>query len=182
MSDKAQNTLTQAVLIPLAQAAITGGLFAALVVAGWELYSEATPMRIFWGALALGAFTTWLGAIGKWRAWIDALLGIKQSEIDEPYELRVALSYNDGQAGDFLGLPVDYKRFEQWCAGVAAGGSLGENYWTGNSNLFVKGEYHLLRAELEKRGLVQQRGRHHSSGFELTGKGRALANELARPI
>src|SRR4030067_877754 len=103
MSDKAQNTLTQAVLIPLAQAAITGGLFAALVVAGWALYREATPMRIFWGALAAGAFISWIGALGKWRAWIDALLGIEQPEIDEPYELDVALSYNDGKGGELPG-------------------------------------------------------------------------------
>jgi hypothetical protein len=181
MSDKTQS-LISGVIIPALQAIITGVMFALFAVAGWALYNQVTGWRVFFCALAGGAFIAWIGAVGRWRSWVDAVLGVAKPDRsdDNRYRLNLNLLYNDGQAGDFLDLPCDYQRLEAWCAGVAGGKSLGENHWTGAHAPFSKGEYHKLLDELVKRGLVRLRGRHYSSGYELTGKGSALAAELAR--
>lgn len=102
------------------------------------------------------------------------------SQDNAGYQLQIALKYNDGKAGDFIGLPVDYERFEAWCAGVDNGRSLGENHWTGTKGIFSKGEYHVLIDTLKVRGIIRLRGRHYSSGYEVTKKGDALIKELAR--
>lgn len=180
MSDKAQGVVP-GVLVPFAQSAITGLLLAAAALSVWQFYQVRDALRLFLAVLACGTLVAWMGALGKWRGWIDAAFGRTQPEpTEKPYQLQVALTYNEGQAGDYLVLPVDYQRFEQWAAGIDSGASLGENHWCGSRAIFSKGEYHRLLDELQRRGLVRRAGRHHSSGYCLTSKGQALINELAR--
>ena len=96
------------------------------------------------------------------------------------YPLKVSIDWNDGHAGLFSEMGIERDQFIAWCIGAAGGRSLGENHWTGLRGPFSKGEYHQFRDELIQRGLIAQRGKYHSSGFQLTGKGRAVCAEVVR--
>jgi hypothetical protein len=170
--------------VPFAQAAVSGLLGAFALVSAWMTWQQLTSWRLFW--LILGGFTffSWLWILRRWQAWIDADHGVQAvpDAVENPartYQLNV--TWEGGSAGDYMDLGgVDFERFAQWCAGVADGRSLGENHWTGSRGIFSKGEYHIMRDQLEKFGIVRANGRHHASGYSLTSKGRAVTREIAR--
>lgn len=181
MSEK--STIIGGLLLPAGQAIVSGILFAALAVSCWKVSQGVTAWRLFGAALAVGCFIAWLSALRKINAWGDADHGIVPLEPETVYPVdtvQLNIVWADGGAGEFTRLGVDLERFAKWCAGISQGRPLGENHWTGANGLFSKGEYHVMRDELEVRGLIRMRGRHSTGGYELTSKGRAVVCELAR--
>jgi hypothetical protein len=103
---------------------------------------------------------------------------LKPQEVFTP--IKLSIDWNDGQAGLFSELGITQDQFIAWCVGVGQGKSLGENHWCGSKGVFSKGEYHIFRDELERRGLLRPKGRHHAQGFALSAKGEAVVTEVTK--
>jgi hypothetical protein len=182
-----QHTVQGGVAVPMLQSVVTGILFAFLVLTGYWLTLGFTAWRLFWFALAAGVFIAWLGALGKWRTWIDAVVGIDHQQQPTPvYQLetvqtyRLDIRWNDGQAGDWLdGFGTDWPKLRDWFVAVYLGRSLGESHWCGARAPFSKGEYHIMLDRLNEQGIIRARGKHHAQGYELTARGRAVARAFA---
>ena len=169
--------ITDKIVIPLLKSIITAVLVA-LFAAAWFIGS--IPWKLFFAVLSGICLVSWLILIipKPEKARLDRQTLVKPQEIITP--LKVSIDWNDGQAGLFAEMGIQRDQFIAWCIGAAEGRSLGENHWCGSRGVFSKGEYHAFRDELERRGLLRAKGRHHAQGYELTGKGRALAAEISR--
>ena len=183
MSERPTN-FTEAVLVPGAQALICGVLFALAGVAIYHAWGVRTGWALFWAGLSGVAFIAWLMVLKRWLSWSDALAGIMPAPVEpvtyasETLNLRV--DWDDGHQGLFAQFGVSREMFLTWCAGVATGTPLSENHWTGRGAPFSKGEYHRMRAELERRGFLRLRGKYHAQGYELSSMGQAVVGEISR--
>ncbi len=174
--------VTDKIVIPFLKAIITGVLFS-LFAASW--FVAAIPWKLFFIVLSGSALVSWLAAIRfvikPGLSILDrksATVALKPQEVFTP--LKLSIDWNDGQAGLFSEIGISRDQFIAWCVGVGQGKSLGENHWCGSKGVFSKGEYHIFRDELERRGLLRPKGRHHAQGFELSAKGAAVVTEVAR--
>jgi hypothetical protein len=178
MKMKTENeTLETAVLIPLIQAVVTGTLLSVLT---------GITVTIFWNersieyALVVFAVSSVLGWFAYRADW--SRKPMLEPELTQEFQnetVSLALTWNDGQAGEML-YGVDWVKFSTWAVAVVRGKSMGENHWTGTDAVFRKGEYHRMIDNLLEKGIIRRKGQHHSIGYELTGKGRALCNGIER--
>jgi hypothetical protein len=189
------NSLTDGVVVPGLQAAITGALvgLAALAVAAWLQWP-------FWAvggtAAALATLGAWLSYRGRWAWLMERMLGVdingdqvigQPAEPDpEPEPLRVIVDRTEdgSRITDYIDLPVDRER-----AGVFARALLDGNRgfsltaWTGRGALFSRREYDELVTTFIARNLATWRNpAAHAQGVELTAAGRAVMRGLAEPV
>ena len=182
MSDR-PTSFVSAVVIPSMQALICGVLFALAGVAVYHAWGVRTGWALFWAGLSGVAFIAWLMVLKRWLSWSDALAGIMPAPVQAvtyPTETRLhlAIDWDQGRGGLFEELDIDDATFIAWACDVARGKSLGENWHTGRHGRFSKGTYHQFLGRLEFQGVIRKRGRAINSGFELTGKGRAITDEV----
>jgi len=182
MSERPTN-FTEAVLVPGAQALICGVLFALAGVAVYHAWGVRTGWALFWAGLSGVAFIAWLMVLKRWLSWSDAAVGIMPAPVQAvtyPTETRLhlAIDWDQGRGGLFEELDIDDATFIAWACDVARGKSLGENHWTGKHNPFSKGQYHRFLDRLIFQGVVRRAGRTKNLGHELTGKGRAITDEV----
>ena len=177
---KALTTLEAGVLIPGLQAGITGALVG--VIGGtlaWIGGGDALKWSLLSGAIS-GLLALWAG----FSAWRSAIYQANQQPEPvkvypvEAARLSLSIDWDEGRAGIFEELQISDEMFITWGKGVASGRSLGENHWTGAKNPFSKGQYHAMLDRLIFLGMVRQAGKGRTSGFELTGKGRAVCNAI----
>lgn len=176
---------TAALMIPGGQAVLTG---AACGVIGGSLAG-----MLHWGdSLAFGGLAAGLGfsagllhGLAWWRGRVQSIIGEMQAAPAIVYpaetsQLKLSIDWDEGRAGLFDDLNISDDQFITWACGVASGRSLGENHWTGAANPFSKGQYHAFIDRLSFHSVVRQKGKARTSGFELTGKGRAITSEVLR--
>lgn len=178
MSDtKYLATFTAGVLLPGAQAAVTG--CAAGVVAGSVAYmAGGDPLT--WGALVGGVVFcgAWLGGLAWWRNAISPQPDL--SPVALPAEtVRVELVTNDGHWVDWLNLPLSLETVTE-----AARALLGNGYNTSNlggaGRALTRAQSETLRDWLIKHELATwRRAGAHTAGWDLTPSGRALMRRLA---
>lgn len=185
MSEKAQTIHTN-VFIPIMQAIITGLLFALVAVSTWAAWQNVTGWRLFWLALFGSAFLAWLVILGRLFVWGDALHGIQPKPESvtafqtETSMLHISIDWDNGRQGVFDDIQITDDQFIQWACEVAQGKSLGENHHTGSAGIFSKGQYHQMIDRLSFMGFVRQKSKAITSGYVLTGKGRAVCDELLK--
>jgi hypothetical protein len=168
------------VLIVFLVAVLTGLI---LGVSAWVLASLLDierPWLYGAGVFVVATSSTWLLLIVPKTQPVSVSKKVYPIETPEPSPLKVSIDWNDGRSGVFARMGITRDQFISWCIGVDRGRSLGENHWTGRGAVFSKGEYHQMRDELEDRGILRLKHRHHSGGYELTQKGRAVCAEVAR--
>ena len=183
--------LTDGVVVPGLQAAITGALvgLAALAVAAWLKW----PYWAVGGtAAALATLGAWLSYRGRWAWLLERMLGaditgdgvIGQPE-PEPEPLRVIVDHTEdgSRSTDFIDLPVDRERAGTFARALLDGyRGFSLNAWTGRGALFSRREYDALVATFIQRGLATWRNpQAHAQGVELTAAGRAVIRRLAEP-
>ena len=170
--------ITDKILVPLLKSVVTGVLLALFTAALYGVSQGVTLWRMFWLVLSGCILAPWLILMLPRPEKYDGPVILNPQEVITP--LKLSIDWNDGQAGLFSELGITQDQFIAWCVGVGQGKSLGENHWTGSRGIFSKGEYHIFRDELEQRGLLRQKGRHHAQGFELLAKGEAVVAEVAK--
>ena len=150
---------------------ITGLLLALGVVGYCALTNQPATAAPFVGAL--GALLAWL-----FRAGLQSPAASEVEKFDQVTTLHVISEA--GHRGDFLSLPIDGPRLEEFAAGIASGRGLDVRTWTGNGALFSGGEFTRLRGELINRGLARWvSDRDPRGGVILTARGRATLAALA---
>ena len=166
----------------LLQSIITGLLIAGALWSLYRLWVSPGVGTGFVAAAVLGSLLTWR-SLHKPPPPADSGDLSSEKRLDpKQYQtsLRLAFTWNDGQSGSFSDLSIQPEQFIAWCVGAAAGRSLGENHWTGSAGIFTKADYHSFRDELLARGFIRHRGKHPTSGVELTSKGSAMTGEVSR--
>jgi len=183
------NDIESGVLVPVLQACVTGLLAGCAVLAGgvmwrWQYTFPGSSL-----VACVVVFASWLFFRVEVGRRLDVASGVTlnqtpgETPAGQPEPIRgfqLEVDYNEGRAGDYLSFGVEPERFTAWCQGVASGRGLAEDSWTGSAGLFSKSEYRQLREQLVERGFLRLRGKHHSQGFQLTGKGKALTSGVAR--
>lgn len=176
-----KDPVISAVVVPLFQAALTG--FLASVAAGTVaiLAHWQDPLTTACLVLAVVTLAAWLifRAEAVDRLHPRPVVKAEPVQVYQSVTHTLALSWNDGHTGEWLGLQ-DWEKFRDWAIGVSSGQSLGESHWTGRTAPFSKGEYHQMIDRLLERGIIRMRGKYHAQGYELTGKGRAVTGEITR--
>lgn len=166
-------------------AVLTGVFLGILAGAAAALGDIPQPWTVGLMAASLSAALAWLYLISWWRSVIEGMHGIERTQnlqtvSTETAMLSLSIDWDDGHAGLWADLETERDKFICWAIGVANGKSLGENHWTGAAGIFSKSEYHAMRDGLEYYGLIRPAGKHHSQGYALSGKGRAICSEIAR--
>lgn len=178
------NDVEKSVIVPLLQAGISGCLAGALAGSGCALWEWEWAWAGVVGCVVTLAAWLYFRAEVKLRADVQAGVVQVQAQPAQPEPVQafeLAVTYNEGAAGDILQFGVDPERFRAWCSGVADGRSLAQAGWIGRGGLFSRSEYTRLMAELLNRGYIRLRCESgHAQGYELVAKGRALVNGAAR--
>jgi len=178
MSEKHLATIESAVFVPLLQAGVTGSVAA---VIGGSLAAMSGGQFFTWAAVVGGVvfLLAWWGSVSWWRSAInpqpEQAPAVYQAEATR---LKLSIDWDEGRAGLFDELRISDELFITWACGVGSGKSLGENHWTGAVNPFSKGQYHNFIDRLIFLGIVRPAGKGRSSGYELTGKGRAVCGAI----
>jgi hypothetical protein len=178
MKTKTENnpSMETAVLIPLLQAIVTGTVLSVLTgfivtMVGNERYIEWSII-VFLVSISFG----WFAYRAQWSGLPNDSLPNQEYQV-ETQSVSLALTWDQGKQGEWID-GLDWIKFSTWAVAVFRGTSMGENHWTGSGNLFSKGEYHRMIDILQSKGIVRMKGKHYSSGYELTGKGRALCRGI----
>jgi hypothetical protein len=164
----------------VSKAITTGALLAGV---SWWLYAVIdgpTKLNVIGLIFFAGTLIAWLAfLIGPRLQTKRHALTTVQPEIP-PEKLHLSIFWNDGHSGIFRKIGVSEDQVIDWCLGAHLGKSLGEVHWCGNGNVFSKPKYLKFRDLLISDGFIRQKGEFHTSGYELTGKGKALCREVYR--
>ena len=185
MKNSGLTGIESAVLVPLLQSTITGGLFG-IVAGGVAALTDASQPAIV--GVTTGAVVTlaaWMAHQANYSRRLDAAAGIQQGMAVKAAESRtipvkLAISTLDGTQGAFMSLPGGQEKLIEFAKGLAEGLPLTTRQWTGRSGLYAPGEYDQLRGELIKRGFAAWKSSKDTrGGVELTRPGKALFKYLA---
>jgi len=84
--------------------------------------------------------------------------------------------------GSFYNLPASEAQLRSLAAGITAGVTFAESYWTGRGSPFSLRQFRALRAEMIRRGLlVQTNPSSANQGFSLTPEGETIFQHYAPP-
>lgn len=183
---KTNENLTAGVALPFLQAAIGGILAGASVGALVAVFKLAvSPWAAGGLASCLFAFYSWLSYRGRWSWRLERLLQVDLDQdgfIGQPPQaehVRVELIQDQGRNQQFIDLPSPDK-LPQLAAGLLEGRTFSQSVWTGGGQLFTRGEFETLRAELLRRGLASWKNPDApAQGIILTAAGRAIFKRLA---
>jgi hypothetical protein len=172
------NPLTLAPIALITAAFLTVAVLAIATVAKWS-----HPWAIAAFSFAVIGAVSWVILLGWWRRIVEGIHGLDNAPMEiYPVETKLSLSvdWDEGRAGLFDDLDISDALFIEWACGVARGKSLGENHWTGAHNPFSKGQYHAFLDRMVFHGIIRQKGKARTTGYTLTGKGRAITSEVLR--
>lgn len=180
-------TAAAGVLLPMAQAIITGALFgAAAWFYAWLLRS---PKAWQWGAgVGLGvAVLSWLLLLFKWSDLTQPLERFLQRDINQdgyigpPPTVRIEVKREDGRQIQFAEIPTTKEKLIDFARAVALENQpISESRWSGAGALFSKDEFRAVRAELLARGWLRWKNPDfHDQGAELSPAGRAILKQYA---
>lgn len=177
----------RAVLIPAAQALITGVLafcagLAVCALGGWPWYYAAI------GA-GLVSLLAWLRFWGWWSLVIlDVLTPDRVQLIDdpepqaEPQTVKVIIQEHQGQDTQIIDLPATGDQLRALASGLDQGQSFNLGTWAGPGAPFTRSEFEQLRAELLRRGLLRcNTPGTPQRGYALTLPGVHVMRRLANP-
>ncbi len=192
MTDTLQHieSMKSAVVIPLAQSAVSGGLMG---LTAWGAFTWAGQEFTWGAALAIGAGSSclaWFGSQNRWQAAREfALYGPPEIPPVEPETplpalpqiapLRVELTEDHGRRVKFIDLAGTPEQLKALALGVLNGRGLAVSSWTGSAGIFTRAEFERLRADLIDRGLLRWINNQPNQGAELTPAGRAIFRKLA---
>jgi len=194
------HTIGVASLSPLVQSAITGALVGGfvLVVGLTQRWQDAGLTGLY---VALGVtIILWLWHV---KHWFDLTAVIQQIERatgadingdgqigvpapqtkPDPQVVRVQItSAKDGHvAVKYIDLPIDNETLYQLAHGLHDGIPFSESAWTGAGKPFSQTEFRALRAELLRRGLIEQNNpAEPRQGYSLTDEGQGMIDELVK--
>lgn len=177
---------TAALLLPGGQAVLIGFASGTMIGSLALMFSWGDP--VLYGSLsgAIGFSAGLLHGLTWWRERVTGILREAETTTMQVYpaeipQVKISIDWDEGRSGLFDDLMITDDLFIEWCCGVAAGKSIGENHWTGSANPFSKGQYHNFIDRLESPlGIIRRAGKGKSSGYTLTGKGRAVTGEILR--
>ena len=180
------HTMQAAVTIPLAQAAVTGGLTAAVVMSAAALTGAPALTGLAAGMAA--TLAEWMTLTRQWRALVWGVETISGCDVDgdghigepEPQEpARVDVWLHRPNGATRRALPVTREQLTAWASGIASGLSLSEPTWTGSGKPFSRAEYRGFRDALIRYGWAQWRDPNvPQQGWELTRAGQAVVRAL----
>ena len=180
------HSFTAGILIPGAQASITGIMIA--IPAGVIAYLAQFQAPWAWSLLtwSLVQAIAWLRLL--WR-WLDLTRPLElatgldldgDGQIGEPATVRIQLTSDDGRQTQLMDLPTTEAKLITLAHALAAGAPLSESEWTGAGKLYSRSEFRTLRDEFLARGLVTWTSPDdHRQGVTLTKPGRAMMQYLA---
>lgn len=183
------NASIEMVVVPAAQAVITGLLVAVVlaVIAGWLEVAAWRVFLIAWAGVTLGA---WLSYRSRSVWAMERALGLdihRESSATcpdppgEPVRLQVVIDREDVGQVDYVYFDLPLEKLRTLARALAAGRDLSEATWTGSNGLLSRGEFASFREQLHSRGLARWRNPDaHSQGTELTPAGRAVMRKIAK--
>lgn len=176
--------MTAGAWLPLAQAGISGGIVAAVILA-LALYGRArSPLvwAVSGGLLVMGL--SWLRLQRHWfrLTSLESLVGVDLDQDGQiganasPVCIRLQEIKGDGHYQETrYTLPATQEQLESLAAGILRGESFSESVWTGKGRPFSVSEFRGLRAELIRRGLVALANPKDSrQGYAFTVAGRQV--------
>jgi hypothetical protein len=188
MADR-QNNLESGLVIPSAQALITGTLVGAMVGSAATVWNKPEPL--IWAVLAftITTFLSWVGYRSEWRRALDVVLGVTlpaepQPATEYPQELRIQITASDPSgafaAGRWIDLPLPLELVTQAARRVEATGEFSHAALAGPGKPLSRSQFETLRAEFLTRGLAYWNSpSSHNQGVSLTAAGRATVRRLA---
>lgn len=178
------HTPAAGVLLPIAQATITGALAGlAAVVFAWLLRS---PAAWRWGAAVFVGVVmlAWLLLLWRWlglTAPLEQLTGLdlNRDGVIGPRTIRVEVTSADHRNTTIAELPYS-DRLGTFARGALAGEPISERRWSGAGALFSQAEFRTLRDVMLARGWLRWNDPGNpQQGLELSPAGRACLRALA---
>lgn len=176
-------------IVPLIQAAITGGMlsFIVLVVLVWARVRPWPQITLLVFCLATAG--TWLLLQVHWFGLTQVRPGIEGQQQSKPkqstqhHTVKVDLAgrtqdgYYHSEQAEFT---ITESQLSELAAGLLDGKPLSEREWTGEGKPLSIGQFRQFRAECIKRKLIQLvNPKAPTQGFELTRTGRAMMRYFA---
>jgi len=178
-------TLAADVLVPAAQAAVTGcavGALAAVLILALQL--DVTG----WAAVAVGcvaAAVAWLWLLRDARRLLRTSETLTRRDAGElppspaADSLRLEVQTDGGRHWLLDELQTTRDKFNTWARAALAGRSLAQGAWTGAGGCFSRGEYDRLVAALVRAGILRYVNPNaHAQGLTLTAAGRATLRRI----
>jgi hypothetical protein len=110
----------------------------------------------------------------------DGFIGVPDPEPPPP-AVRVIVDQIDGQAGEWLDLPLEPDQLIGVSRALVEGGAFSHASLAGPGRPLTRAGYELLRDEYLRRGLLRwYDDRSHNQGLRLTSKGQALTRHFAQ--
>ena len=181
-----QDSLLDGFIVPALQA-LFGGLLFGLCTGGIVALAKVQVNPWAAGALAGCLFTlgNFLVFRERWSWRLERILGVDLNGDNvigrpaPPETVRIEMIENGGQDVQFIDLPSADK-LPALASGLLQGRQFSQAVWTGGGQLFSRGEFEALRAELLRRGLAAYRNpQAPAQGLVLTAAGRAIFKRLA---
>jgi hypothetical protein len=172
-TDNHEPNLTNAVLIPMTRAAVTGALFFLLALALGLLAEVDHPATL---AFVTGALT---GAL-NWLALQVANPINTKPHTNAVIITRLEIASDQNRRIQIADLPCDPERLASLARGVLAGATLSEAQWAGGGALFTRAEFAHLRTAFLARHLAEWTSPGYPArGVRLTRGGWAAMRHLA---
>lgn len=179
-----------AVVVPLCQSALLGlfsGVAAGALASMLEL---AYALELAWCVASLAALFCWLVLISDWlRLRRLELIGFQEPALEyapepepepEIISAPVRIELKSERSLQLIDLPISQDKIVTFASSVVAGAPISESSWTGAGALFSKREFHQLRNELIKRGMLEWRNNGAPAcGLSLTRAGAATMRYFA---
>jgi hypothetical protein len=177
----------RAVIIPAAQAAVTGfwtfiaGL-SMCALGGWPWYDAAIIAGLA-GLAAWVYFWSWWARIIMADTYppVEVMRREEPEEPAEPQTVKVVITENQGRDTSFIDLPATPSQLLELAQGIENGRMLSGRTWAGNGGLFTDGEWTKLRDSMISRGLAAWNNpRAYNQGFNLTVAGVHVFRKIAK--
>ena len=150
-------SFNSSVLVPIAQATVTGALVALVGEGVGLMLDYHSPPAL---ALTVGAgvaLLVWRDHLAIWRGYLYSLAEGDGFEViePEPARVRVEIPSNEGRTLQLADLPANLDQLIALGAGLVEGASMTEARWIGRGRPFTRGEFIALRDELIRRGFAR---------------------------
>lgn len=174
-------TFESDVLVPFAQALISGAVLSATLAAPALLLAWDISVALVPGVVAAGAL--WAVLLLSNRKLLrrnEYYRGADQAPPAQRHEYTIAQPDADGQPAHWNTVitDVDPARLATFARAILNGQSTAVAAWTGTGKLLTRDEYEDLRDQLVNHGFARW-GRDRNQGWALTAKGSAWFKQLA---
>lgn len=177
-----------AVVIPLFQSVLLG-LFSGVAAGALASMLELTHApELAWCIASLAALFCWIRLVSDWiRLRRLELIGFQEPELisapepdPEIITAPVRIELKSERSLQLIDLPISQEKIVTFASSIIAGAPISESSWTGAGALFSKREFHMLRDELIKRGMLAWRNTGAPAcGLSLTRTGAATMRYFA---